>query len=84
MKTLSEKLEALNKLMEVLKFYHAMDRNSCMLDDLDERLSDDSIGFEIENLKEITEDWFDNGYIDSDDYKWVMTTLSECEFLGEL
>ena len=70
----NEKMKS--NIMDVLKFYHALDRNSSMLDDLEERLQPENLKFEIENLKEFTEDWKENGYLDADEVEWIKNKLN--------
>jgi len=70
----NEKMKS--NIMDVLNFYHKLDRNSSMLDDLDERLQPENLKFEIENLKEFTEDWKENGYLDADEVEWIYSKLN--------
>ena len=64
-------------VIKVCKFFHKLDRNSCMLDDLEERMQPENIEFEIQNLKEIAIDWYSNEYLDTSEVDWLMDKLNE-------
>jgi hypothetical protein len=64
-------------VIEVCNFFHKLDLNSCMLDDLDERMQPENIEFEIQNLMDITKDWFANGYLDVAETGWLIGKLND-------
>jgi hypothetical protein len=48
-----------------------------MLDDLDERMQPENIEFEIQNLMDITKDWFANCYLDVAETGWLIGKLND-------
>lgn len=70
----NEKMKS--NIIEVLKFYQNLDKNGCFLDDLEERLEDDKLSFEIETLKEITRDWKENEYLTESEVEWLENKLN--------
>ena len=74
-----------NLVTGICHFYQASDRNGCFTDNLEERLEyADDIKEEIVTLTNITCEWYDDGYLSTDEFKWLMETLESATHELEL
>lgn len=72
-------MKNLNQSQTILKgvcsFYAKLDANSCFMDDLDDRLQPENLTHEVEIITEITQDWYEDGYLTKVEYDWLMEQL---------